>query len=198
MYGMNCLLLLKYILIVFYYKFYLYIIIDTVFVTDFLNSSIKINQQGKTITHTYDDFGRYHCYINCKLTNGIHHFVFVVTSKNNRNGNNCDFGCFFGGTTDNSYKGNDLCSEKSTCCCYLGSKGSSLNGGNGYKYEKPNLNLKLNEEIELIFDMKEKRLILNYQSVERIMFRNFKDPLYPFVIDCYNGISVTLSSYWSE
>lgn len=167
---------------------------DCKFVDNFKHESIEITNNYRRIRNTAFDGYYHHCFLNIKMTEGIHHFIYEIHDGDN---------IFdFGASKSNIYEGNELCSNENSCDVCLYSYCRELCGENGEKRREgfvEDIMAKDGGRYEIIFNINEKTMSIKEEGGKEILlFNNIETPLYPYVTMLYENNSVDLIQYFKD
>lgn len=88
--------------------------------------------------------------------------------------------------------------NNSTCSINISYSECELYGGNGLQCKNPQISHKENRIYEFIYNLEKHLFIIKLEDgIERLLFKQIKGPLYPFIIT-YGTNSVDIIDYFKE
>lgn len=151
----------------------------------------ELKNNNKKMIKTDDGFAP--CYLNIKLENGIHHFLFKIDG---------DDEICIGGTKNNKIEDTSIiCDDDGTCCFTITSSFMHLCGGNGKKMieeEFKDIKGVRNDVYEIIFNINDSTMNIKYKERIVLLWKDIEFPLYPFVIVFEKDNSIELIKYFKE
>lgn len=167
---------------------------ECVFIENHKHIDIIITSNDKTITKVMPINNFAHCYLNIKMNEGIHHFLYQIHGY-------CG-GFFFGGSLNNEYDGDALPEEETSCCIAIVDQAAKLFGCNGYAVKDGIFNdIKAEDggKYEIIFNCNKKEVHIKQENEKEVLlWSNVKLPLFPFVSILYPDFAVDLLNYYKQ